>query len=161
MTPAKGPASMDAHEIECEVCGECVKVSEDCVSGVVIEYYRFFVERTEYYGFCETHRPDDIEMTKRRIKQGLDPIVGDGEGNGLQDMWPDDPSERVVLTVEPARGPVTTAWVADRAEVSHETACRELSELEDKGWVIRTGIAEWRVNRDALDVDGLFPDNIG
>ncbi len=152
---------MNTCDIKCEVCGEDVEVSDGCVSGVVIEYHRFVVERTEVYGFCSGHRPDDVEMTKRRIKQGLDPIVGVGEGNGLQDMWPDDPTQRVMLTVETARGHVTTAWIADRAKVSHTTACSELAKMEEKEWVTRTGIAEWRVNQDALDADGLFHDNSG
>lgn len=70
---------MNTGEIKCEVCGEDVEVSDDCVSDVVIEYHRFVVERTEVYGFCSEHRPDDIERTKRRIKQGLDPVPKDGD----------------------------------------------------------------------------------
>ena len=78
---------------------------------------------------------------------------------GLPDIWPDDPSERVLLTIEPVTGVASTAWVADRAEVSRDTARGELRRMESKGWVEQPRRDEWRVVPDARGPGGLLPDD--
>ena len=76
---------------------------------------------------------------------------------GIEDVWPDDPAGQVRMTVESLRPPFTVEDVADRAEVTEKTARRELTRMEDDGWVERVARGEWRVVEDARGADGLFP----
>jgi hypothetical protein len=67
---------MDA--VACGVCGEAVEIDGDSC-GIVIEFYNLVPEYSEYYGFCETHRPNDDEFAevKDRIRCGARPVIPD------------------------------------------------------------------------------------
>ena len=80
------------------------------------------------------------------------------EDRGLESIWPDDPRDRVRAAISPVISSVTTATVAEWCDISEGVARRELAGMADQGWVERTGRDEWRVDLNALDADGLFPD---
>lgn len=72
------------------------------------------------------------------------------------DFWPDDPSDRVRLAVEPIVSTVTSDQVAVLADVSEETARAELQALSECGLVERVEEGEWRVVDEARGDDGLI-----
>lgn len=76
---------------------------------------------------------------------------------GLDDIWPDDPVKRILLTIEPVTSTFHVDFVINRAEVTEEVARRELSRLEEKGWVVRVSGDEWQVNDDARVEYDLLP----
>lgn len=76
---------------------------------------------------------------------------------GLDDIWPDDPLKRILFTIESVTSTFHIDFVTNRAEVTEDVARRELSRLEEKGWVVQVSSEEWRVNDDARDECELLP----
>lgn len=77
---------------------------------------------------------------------------------GIEDVWPDDPGERVHVVIEPIRGTFSVEYVADRAEVDEWFARRELRSFNELGIVEQCDVDEWRVREEARNAEGLIDD---